>query len=66
MNVLRRWKEKGVRGMTDKCCGNCAYFEGEDIFGNGICTSEKVKMINKKAVLRECIDKCDFWEERGK
>ena len=40
-----------------KCCGNCFWFDGEDIYGWGFCDEKEVQMY--------CGWSCVRWKERG-
>ena len=40
-----------------KCCGNCFWFSGEDIYGLGFCYEKEAQM--------HCESRCARWKERG-
>lgn len=43
--------------ITVKCCGNCFWFDGEDIYGWGFCDEKEVQMY--------CGSSCVRWKERA-
>lgn len=52
---ITRFQEDPSHMELEKCCGNCCWFYGEDIDGDGFCA---------KAIYTSCYDKC-YAEEGG-